>query len=55
MKPARQLWLAWCLGALVPWCLASCAVECMAKPTLGQDAKQSVRINGFEVRCTKRF
>lgn len=28
---------------------------CTASPTLGHDAKQAMRVQGFDMKCSKRF
>lgn len=53
-----MLTVAFVLLVLLTLSLSGCGSwQCMAKPTLGTgpDAKQALRVNGFEVRCTKHF
>lgn len=41
--------------ALLPCLLSGCGFRCSASPDIGLDAKQALRIYGFDVKCTKRF
>lgn len=51
----RLISLILLLSALAVTMAACSGWQCMAKPTLGPDAKQVMRIQGFEVKCMKRF
>lgn len=52
----RKPCLFWGFLVSLPWCLLSCGTwTCTASPTLGHDAKQAMRVQGFDIKCTKRF